>query len=459
MFSKNKSKKRESSSQTPGTGDGIAIDVIDSNSGEVPNPDDRARNGTVATGNAAPGSATKMPNSFSWHVESLSRKIYSKKGSKTPIKPQLVAIKAVGYADDPNERFRPTMEDAHVIIEKFCGLSNEAFFGIYDGHGGRDAVEIVAKTLHKFFGEEVAKLRVVVTDNGETAGVGATAGSGAKGDASADASQNFNSLAKGAAERGVIVLRQPCGMSQSSSRSFATFGKAGSADEQGGGSTSHFPSFLSDGNERTGGSGGAMSRGDSVVQKLEPVPVKCVADAYLNAYRRSDFCCLDAKCHYVGSTAVTAYIRHDGTKRILYTANAGDARAVLARGSTAIRLSFDHKANTPEEQTRIGECGGFVAAKRVNGVLSVARALGDHAMKNVIIADPYVSEYELQEDDAFLILACDGLWDVMEDDESVKFVADKFAKGMDMAQISKKLVKAALERGSMDNISVMVVRL
>lgn len=202
-----------------------------------------------------------------------------------------------------------------------------------------------------------------------------------------------------------------------------------------------------------------MIRGDSLLQKLEPVPVKCVADAFLNAYRRSDFCCLDAKCHYVGSTAVTAYIRNDGVKRMLYTANAGDARAVLGRGSSAIRLSFDHKASTPEEQKRIGEAGGFVAAKRVNGVLSVARALGDHAMKNVIIADPHVSEYELSDDDTFVILACDGLWDVMEDEESVKFVAEKFAKGMDMAQISKKLVKAALERGSMDNISVMVVRL
>ena len=61
--------------------------------------------------------------------------------------------------------------------------------------------------------------------------------------------------------------------------------------------------------------------------------------------------------------------------------------------------------------------------------------------------------------DEFLILACDGLWDVMSDDEAVKFVSEKFGKGMDMSQISKKLVKSALERGSMDNISVMVVRL
>mmetsp|Transcript_4801 Transcript_4801/g.12876 ORF Transcript_4801/g.12876 Transcript_4801/m.12876 type:complete len:198 (-) Transcript_4801:757-1350(-) len=140
---------------------------------------------------------------------------------------------------------------------------------------------------------------------------------------------------------------------------------------------------------------------------------------------------------------------------------AAEAAAMASRGVvSALRLSFDHKASAVEEQARIGAAGGFVAAKRVNGVLSVSRALGDHAMKNVVIPEPYVSEVPLcARCDRFVILACDGLWDVMDDLEAAQFVYDRAAKGVEPHLIARKLVKAALDRGSTDNISVMVVKL
>ncbi len=83
-----------------------------------------------------------------------------------------------------------------------------------------------------------------------------------------------------------------------------------------------------------------------------------------------------------GSTSVTCVIRSVGEKRVLHTANVGDSRAVLCRGGKAVRLTIDHKASLPEEAKRIRDAGGFIGRnKRVNGVLAISRALGDHMVR------------------------------------------------------------------------------
>lgn len=96
-------------------------------------------------------------------------------------------------------------------------------------------------------------------------------------------------------------------------------------------------------------------------------------------------------------------------RRVLYTANAGDARAVLCRGGRAIRLTYDHKGTDTQEAGRILQAGGYVLGGRVNGVLAVTRSLGDSAMKELIVGSPYTTETELGDDDEFLIIACDGV--------------------------------------------------
>lgn len=128
-----------------------------------------------------------------------------------------------------------------------------------------------------------------------------------------------------------------------------------------------------------------------------------------------------------------------------------------SRNGKARRLSYDHKASDAMEVDRITKDGGFIIMKRVNGVLSVSRALGDHAMKSVVIGEPHVTSETLTADDKFLILACDGLWDVVEDQEVVNFVQHLHVNGLDVQNISERLVRLALDRGSTDNISVMVI--
>lgn len=141
-------------------------------------------------------------------------------------------------------------------------------------------------------------------------------------------------------------------------------------------------------------------------------------------------------------------------KRVLYTANVGDARAVLNRDGRAVRLSYDHKGSDPQEAKRIVEAGGFVMNNRVNGVLAVTRSLGDCSMKEFVIGKPYTTKITLTEKDSFLILACDGLWDVCNDQEAVDLVKDI----MDPQEASTKLIRHALQNFSTDNLSVMVVR-
>ncbi|KAH6724342.1 phosphatase 2C-like domain-containing protein [Leptodontidium sp. MPI-SDFR-AT-0119] len=142
-------------------------------------------------------------------------------------------------------------------------------------------------------------------------------------------------------------------------------------------------------------------------------------------------------------------------QRVLYTANVGDARIVLCRNGKALRLSYDHKGSDENEGKRVANAGGLILNNRVNGVLAVTRALGDSYMKDLVTGHPYTTETVIQPDlDEFIILACDGLWDVCSDQEAVDLVRNQ----QDPVAAAKQLVDHALARFSTDNLSCMIVR-
>ncbi|KAI9340388.1 phosphatase 2C-like domain-containing protein [Zopfochytrium polystomum] len=147
--------------------------------------------------------------------------------------------------------------------------------------------------------------------------------------------------------------------------------------------------------------------------------------------------------------------RTRGKRRVLYTANVGDARAVLSRKGQAVRLSYDHKGTDAQEVQRITESGGFVVNNRVNGVLAVTRSLGDVNMKEWIIGSPYTTETVLMDSDDLLVLACDGIWDVCSDQDAIDLL-----NTIDVPQVaSERLMAHALQKCSTDNLSVLVVKL
>ncbi|KAI1272020.1 phosphatase 2C-like domain-containing protein [Xylaria sp. FL0933] len=169
----------------------------------------------------------------------------------------------------------------------------------------------------------------------------------------------------------------------------------------------------------------------------------------------------DSKSEDDGNTIAipeSTHARLKGTatrQRVLYTANVGDARIILCRAGKALRLSYDHKGSDENEGKRIANAGGLILNNRVNGVLAVTRALGDTYMKDLVTGHPYTTETVIQpEVDEFIIIACDGLWDVCSDQEAVDLIRDK----PDPVAASKILVDHALARFSTDNLSCMIIR-
>jgi len=136
-----------------------------------------------------------------------------------------------------------------------------------------------------------------------------------------------------------------------------------------------------------------------------------------------------------GCTAVVALLR--GME--LYVANAGDSRCVVSRAGKALDMSVDHKPEDKPESDRINKAGGRVTPDgRVNGGLNLSRAIGDHCYKQneslsdreqMITALPDVRCLTLEEKDEFMILACDGIWNVMTSQEAVNFVKELLEAG------------------------------
>lgn len=154
-----------------------------------------------------------------------------------------------------------------------------------------------------------------------------------------------------------------------------------------------------------------------------------------------------------GSTASTAILLG---KRLL-VANVGDSRTVVCRKGTATALSKDHKPNRVDEKERIEQAGGSVmwaGTWRVGGVLAVSRAFGDKLLKRYVVAEPEIEEYEVTSEDEFLVLASDGLWDVVKDQDAI----DMVQQTLDAEEAAKFLTQEAYRRGSADNITCLVVR-
>ncbi|WKA07477.1 hypothetical protein VitviT2T_025302 [Vitis vinifera] len=123
----------------------------------------------------------------------------------------------------------------------------------------------------------------------------------------------------------------------------------------------------------------------------------------------------------VGSTAVVAVVGGE----VVVVANCGDSRAVICRDGVAVPLSNDHKPNRPDELDRVEAAGGRVInwdGYRVLGVLATSRSIGDQHLKPFVISEPEVTVSERTDADEFLILASDGLWDVISNEVACQVV-------------------------------------
>ncbi|PON90384.1 Serine/threonine protein kinase [Trema orientale] len=173
----------------------------------------------------------------------------------------------------------------------------------------------------------------------------------------------------------------------------------------------------------------------------------------LDSYRQSKRA--SQKDWHPGCTAVAALI----VRNKLLVANAGDCRTILCRGGRPFVLSRDHVASCLEERERVVKAGGQVKWQvdtwRVGAAaLQVTRSIGDDDLKPAVTAEPEITETILSADDEFLVMASDGLWDVVSNAEVISIIRDTVKEpGM----CSKRLATEAAERGSKDNITVIVI--
>ncbi|XP_037495369.1 probable protein phosphatase 2C 76 isoform X2 [Jatropha curcas] len=173
-------------------------------------------------------------------------------------------------------------------------------------------------------------------------------------------------------------------------------------------------------------------------------------------YQRTDVDFLDSeKDSYRddGSTASTAVLVGDH----LYVANVGDSRTVISKAGKAIPLSEDHKPNRSDERKRIENAGGVVmwaGTWRVGGVLAMSRAFGNRMLKQFVVAEPEIQDQKVDGEFELLVLASDGLWDVVPNEDAVSLARTE----EEPEAAARKLTEAAFTRGSADNITCIVVR-
>jgi len=355
------------------------------------------------------------------------------------------------WASSEMQGWRPAMEDATLVVSSLPEpLTKQALFAVFDGHGGAQVSCIASREFTKVLtacasmvpqaSEDEASAETAVAENCEDESEAAGRAGGCDGE------------------------------SQRAAKSSATPGGFH-------GKALHHALLAMDASLRKGGSGVAASA-------MPPAgPLGIMARQLETSDKRNAY-------NLVGSTAIVALVDcGDGLAtgdsaparpRRVVVANCGDSRAILCRKGKAVELSEDHKPELPGEEERIRRAGGHVAltgpCHRIDGWgLNLSRALGDFhykarsdlpAHQQKVIAVPEIRTLELNDDDEFLVLGCDGCFELNTSQKVVDIVRRGFEMGRSVQQVTEDLVDKSCSSNLMktrgkggDNCSAIVVRI
>ncbi|GMH59961.1 hypothetical protein TrST_g7675 [Triparma strigata] len=196
-----------------------------------------------------------------------------------------------------------------------------------------------------------------------------------------------------------------------------------------------------------------------------------VSSSIIEAYQKTDELLnqVDPDC---GTTVAQCLIRVEGDGRdaVLYASNVGDSRCVLVKsknkgknsgkgGENFVRLTVDHRCSNEEEVERIKKADGFVFRNRVSGTLAVTRALGHRNNKDLILSLPEVKRVVLEVEDLAVVVATDGIWDKIKEEEVAEKVENMRAEGKSPKEVAQDLKNQAMQRYGRDNIGVVILYL
>ena len=193
------------------------------------------------------------------------------------------------------------------------------------------------------------------------------------------------------------------------------------------------------------------------VKKFPEIFRKCLLESpfdYEMALKKS-FYLMDQeiekiKATEVGNTATIVFINN----RLLYCANVGDSSCALI-GKTNEFITTEDKCTNKNEMKRIEKEGGTIIDDRLGGILAVSRGLGDFDLKSKgLTCEPHITKKLIDHNINYCVLASDGVWDVLNPDEVAKITQTH-----KIDEMAKEIVETAMDRGSEDNISCIVVEL
>ena len=172
--------------------------------------------------------------------------------------------------------------------------------------------------------------------------------------------------------------------------------------------------------------------------------------AFKNAFKKVDEELKFFDSEYIGTTATLILIKDNK----IYCANVGDTKAYIIYDKTYKQISNDHKCTNEDERKRITEIGGKIIKNRVMGQLILTRTLGDLYVKQFgVINTPDINVYDINETINYIILASDGVWDVVDLDT----ITNMGKAGKNVGEFCKDIVKLAINKGTKDNVSCIVV--
>lgn len=307
----------------------------------------------------------------------------------------------VRYGLSSMQGWRASMEDAHAALPDLDGSTS--FFGVYDGHGGKVVAKFCAKYLHS---------QVLKSEASSSGDLGAAA---------QKAFLRMDDMMKG--QRGW--------------RELAVFGDK-------------------------------INKFTGMIEGLIWSPRGSDSHDHEDNWAFEEGPHSDFSGPTSGSTACVAIMRNNK----LIVANAGDSRCVISRKGQACNLSRDHKPELEVERERIIKAGGFIHAGRVNGSLNLARAIGDMEFKQnkflppekqIVTAYPDVTAVELCDDDEFIAIACDGIWDCLTSQQLVDFIHEHLKNESSLSSVCEKVLDRCLAPSTAggegcDNMTIILVQ-
>ena len=175
-----------------------------------------------------------------------------------------------------------------------------------------------------------------------------------------------------------------------------------------------------------------------------------VETAFKKAFKKVDEELRFFDSEYIGTTATLVLIKDNK----IYCANVGDSKAYIIYDQNYKQISSDHKCTVEEEKNRVLSSGGKIHKNRVMGQLILTRTLGDLYVKQFgVINTPDISVNEINDKIKYVVLASDGVWDVIDLDTLVGMGKS----GKYVGEFCEDIVKLSIQKGTKDNVSCIVI--